>query len=359
MDKSNRIETALEGVRVGLKTFILTYILAFLIALVINLSVIEDVKNFLQGTLAEGVGFNFGLVIKATSIIMNLSVFNTSGTIQLGLLIFVLLPFVAFFVADRNDNKEEGMDIKGFSIYVVASFVYTLLLMLLSLISRGEFLGVEVDFLSLRNVIMTFVITLLIQVTIGMNYDVHRLPGIIATRWMVRLMVGFAFVIGLIGFVVFATKYTTNPILILFAVIVLVPNIAIYLMFMMMGISVEFNTELDKLLGFAQIDLSYGSIPIMLRVILMALFIVFIFISIYKMDHTKYLKGLLMFAVSFPLICLLAALCTVVDLGDVKFIGSIRFGIDYLKAFLYPFIAVIFMGVVDIAIKHFFTVLKD
>lgn len=359
MDKTNNIETGLEGLRVGLKTFILTYILAFMIALVVNLSFIEDIKNFLQGTMGDGVGFNFGLVIKATSIIMNLSVFNTSGTIQLGLLIFVILPFFAFFIADRNDNKKEGMDLKGFIIYIVASLIYTVLLMLLSLISRGDFLGVEIDFLSLRNVLMTFVITLLIQVVIGMNYDVHRLPGIIATRWMVRLLVGFAFVVGIIGFVVFALKYTTNPVLILFAVIVLVPNIAIYLMFMMMGISVEFNTELEKLMSFAQIDLSYGSVPILLRVVLMALFILFVFISIYKMDHSRYLRGMIVFALSFPAICLLAALCTVIDLGDVKFIGSIRFGIDYLQAFMYPFLAVGFMGVVDLAIKHFFTVLKD
>lgn len=334
--------------------------MAFLMALVVNMSVIDDLQDYLEGTLSKGIGFNFGVVVKTTSLIMNVSVFNTSGIIQIGLLVFAALPLFAFYLADRNDNKEEGMDQIGFIVYMVASAVFTLLLTVLSFISKGELLSVAIDFVSLRNIIMTFVITLLIQIVIGMNYDVNRLPGILATRWMVRLMLGFAVVVSTIGLIVFLTQYTTNPMLILFASILLIPNIAIYVMFMMMGgISLNFNNELEQLLSYGQIELSYGAIPIGVRIALMAVFIACIFIALYRINQKNFFKGLLVFSISFPLICLLVALCTVIDLGDVKFIGSIRFGIDYVQALVYPFIAIIGIGMFDTAIKQMFKVIKD
>lgn len=359
MEMTDKKAIGLEGLRLGLKAFIITYVLAFVISLVINLSVIETVQDYLLGTLVKGVGFNFGLVVKTTAMIMNVSVFNSSGAIKIGLLIFVALPFFAFFLADRNDNKEDGVGPLGFLVYAIASLVFSLLLLLLSLISRGEFLGVSISFVSLRNVLMTFVITFLIQVSIGMNYDIHHVPGLIATRWMVRIMLGTTLVISLVGLIFGMTRITSNPILILFAAIVMVPNIAIYLMFMMMGISVDFNNELDQLMNYGQIELSYTAIPIGLRIVLMAVFIASIFISIYKLDEEDYMKGLIGFAISYPLICLLMALCTAVNLGEVKFIGSISFGINTLQALIYPFIAIVGMGVFDLAVKQMFKVMKS
>lgn len=359
MDTTDKKSLAIEGLRVGLKAFIITYILAFVIAVVVNLSVIENIQDYLQGTLVEGVGFNFGLVIKTTALLMNISVFNSSGVIKIGLLVLVVLPFFAFYMADRSDNKESGMGFAGFIIYGIASLVFTVLLTLLSVISKGEFFDVAVDFVSLRNVFMTFIITYLIQISIGMNYDVHRLPGVIATRWMVRLVLGFAVLASIAGLVYGMTRFTTNPMLILFGLLVLVPNVAIYLMFMMMGISVDFNTELQQLMNYGEIDLSYAAIPMGVRIALMAIFIASIFISLYKMDHDIYMKSIVGFAVTFPLICLLAALCTTVNLGEVKFIGSIHFGISYLEALLYPVVAILGMAVFDLAVKQMFKVIRD
>lgn len=348
-----------EGLKLGLKAFIITYILAFVIAVVVNISIIENVQDYLLGSLVEGVGFNFGLVIKTTVLIMNVSVFNSSGAIKIGLLIFVALPFFAFFMADRTDNSREGMNLAGFMTYGIASLIYALLLMLLSLIGKGTYLGVAISFVSLRNIIMTFLITFLIQVAIGMNYDTYKLPGILATRWMVRMVFGFTIVVSIIAMVVGLIRYTTNPMLIIFAIILFVPNVAIYLMFTMMGISLDFNGELDQLFNYGQIDLAYSAIPVGIRIGLMAIFIVTIFISIYKLNEKAYVKGLIGFAIYFPLICLLAALCTSVNLGAVKFIGSVRFGIDYRQALLYPFVAIVGMGIFDLAIKRMFKVIKE
>jgi len=67
MKSFNKLMTAVEGVRVGLKAFIITYLTAFIISLVINISVIEKIQDYLQETLnAIGV-LEFGVDVKAMS----------------------------------------------------------------------------------------------------------------------------------------------------------------------------------------------------------------------------------------------------------------------------------------------------
>lgn len=345
MESYKRLMTALEGLRVGLKAFIFTYLIAFLLSLIVNLSVIEKIQDYLQGTLSAGVGFDLGLVVKSAVLIMNVSVFNSSGTIQLGLLVFGFLPFIAFFFADRNDNRKEGMDLTGAVIYVIASMVFTLLLTLVSYFTQGNLLGMAITFVSWRNAGMTFVITLLIQVAIGMNYNMNRLPGIIATRWMVRLTIGTTAIISGLGLVGLMIPYTRSISLILLAMIVLVPNLAIYLFFMMFGVGVDFNESLEKLMAFGNIDLSYSAIPVWGRLLLILLFVLFAGFSVSKIDKDNYRTGILGFTMTFSLISLLVAYCTVIDLGVVKGLMDIRLGISPIRAFLYPAVGLSLMSV--------------
>ena len=336
--------TLTEGLRVGLKAFVVAYAFAFLLSLVINLSVIESIQDYLQGTLSAGVGFDFGLLMKVAAAILNVSVFNSAGTIQLGLLIFGMLPLLAFYIADRGDNKNEGMDAVGFSIYVVASLVFSALLMLLSYLTQGDILDMAINFVSWRNGLMTFIITLLIQIAIGMNYDVHRLPGIIATRWMVRLMLITCTIISTMGLVSLMWGYTQQLSLILLGILVLVPNLAVYTFFMMFGLSIEFNESLEKLMAFGGVELSFGALPVALRLTLLLAFILFGLFAVSRIEKKRYGDGLIGFVFIFPLLSYLLASCTIIDLGIVRGLMDIRLGINLLHAWLYPFVGTLMVG---------------
>lgn len=352
-------ETLVEGVRVGLKAFIMAYVMAFVMSLVINLSIIDQIQDYLQGTLSEGIGFNFGAVVKVTSIILNASVFNHSGTIQLGLLAFGVLPLIAFFVANRNDNKTEGMDVVGFVIYGLASFTFTALLMAVAYLTRGNLLSMDIDFVSWRNAFMTFIITFLIQLTIGMNYNTHRLPGIIATRWMVRMSLVTTTLVSVIVLVSLMLPYTKNIALILLALLVLVPNLSVYTFFMMFGLSVEFNDSLQKLLAFVEVELSYGALPIGLRLVLIFAFFLFALFAISRIDRSRYGQGLIGFAITFPLLSYLLASCTIIDLGVVKGMMDVRLGINLYHAWLYPFVGIIAIGISYMLINKLFHLLRE
>lgn len=359
MKSYDKLMIAVEGVRVGLKAFIFTYLTAFILSLVINLSVIERIQDYLQGTLSAGVGFNFGLVIKMTSVIMNASVFNSSGTIQLGLLVFGALPMIAFFIADRSDNKEKGMDMVGAVIYVVASLVFTLLLTGVSFLTKGNLLGMDISFVSWRNVLMTFVITLLIQVAIGMNYNMNRLPGVVATRWMVRLTMSTTAIISAVALVGLMIPYTKSISLILLVLIVMVPNLAVYIFFMMFGVSVSFNESLEKLLAFGNVDLSYSAIPIWARLVLILIFILFALYSVMRIDRDNFKRGMVGFSLSFSLISLLVAYCTVIDLGVVKGLMDIRLGINPVQALMFPLGGTMLIGLLYMLYMHLMKVLKE
>jgi hypothetical protein len=350
---------AIEGVRVGLKAFIITYVIAFVVSLVVNISVIDRIQDYLQGTLSQGIGFNFGLVIKTTSLIMNMAVFNTSGEIQIGILSFVALPLLSFYIADRSDNEKEGMDFIGFIIYGIAGVVYMVLLSLTSFISRGNYLGVNVNFVSLRNMIMTIIIAILIQMVIGMNYDANRLPGVMATRWMIRLSLGITALIAIIAMIVGVLKFTNNVLVILLAILVLMPNLMVYILFMTMGVSVDFNNSLDKLLAFGKLNLSYDAIPIGFRIVLIIIFVAAVIFSLTKVEKSSFIKGLSGFAIVYALSCLLLAYGTRINLGVVKGLMDIGLGINLIQAFVYPFVAIMIMGLLWVAIKHMMKVLKS
>jgi len=352
-------EIGLEGIQVGLKAFIITYTTAIFIAMIMNLTVIEKIQDYLQGTLRTDVGFSFGLVIKTAVLIMNMSLFNTTGHIQIGILVLVVLPLFGFFLAGRRENMNEGMDKVGFLVYGVASTVYSIFLIMVSFIGRGELLGLNIDFVSIRNGVMTFIITFLIQMVIGINYDVNRLPGVIAVRWMVRLSLGITFILSFIGVIYFLAPYTKNPLAILAVVLLFVPNIVVYLIFTMMGVGIEVNTSFGKFLEAAHLDLSYTAIPMGMKIGLLLLFIGIMLFAMSRIKREVLIKGLIGFALLYPLINILAAYCTVINLGRVKIIGEIRFGIGYFQAFIYPLIWVVILGVLTISLRHMVHVLKE
>ncbi len=344
MKSKNGVQAALEGLRVGLKAYIIAYVTALAFALVINLSAIEKIQDYLQGTLSENVGFSFGLVIRSAAMMMNASVFNVSGTIQLGLLVFGVLPVAAFYLADRRDNLSEGLDMTSVMIYIVASVVFSVMVMGTSFFTKGELLGVDVNFVSWRNFFMTFIITLLIQVAIGLNYESSHLVGIKGIRWMLRLSLGTSGLVAGIGLGILLWLYTGHISLVLLGLLILLPNAAVYGFFMMFGVGVEFNESLQKLLAFANLDLSYTALPIGVRLVMFLLFLLFGVMGVHHLEKDRYWLALLTYATVVSLVSLLLAYTTVVDLGVVRGLMDIHFGINPLKAFLLPFAGLAVVG---------------
>lgn len=347
-----------EGIRVGLKAFIIVYVLAFILAVVVNMSVIEELNDYLQGTLSSGVGFDFGVVIKVASLIMNISVFNTSGSVQLGILIVCVLPLSAFYIANMGDNKKEGMDLIGIIIYGIASMVFTTLLSIISIMTSGSLLNINIHFFSLRNFIMTFLITLLIQVAIGMNYNINRLPGIIGTRWMLRQSLGFTTLISMAGMVYVFFKYLEGSLEYIVGLLILLPNVAVYLLFLMMGISINYNDGLRMFLVSQGLHFSYELVPIPVRIILLIVLMVFVIVSLFRINKKMSIKGMVGFTLTYPLLCVLMAYGTTVDLGKVQVVGDINFGINYAQAFLYPFIGIMIIGTLFFTVKHLMGIIK-
>lgn len=353
------LATGIEGIRVGLKAFVATYLISFIIALVVNLSVIEKLQDYLQGTLATGVGFNVNLITKTAAIIMNVAMFNSSGNIQLGILIFAVLPLIGFFIADRQGNEKEGMDFYGFLVYFVASLIFTLILGALSFLTKGDYLGMTIDFFSLKNLVMTFVISFLMQMAIGLNYNGHILPGIIATRWMLRLTILFNGGLAIFGIIYGLTKVTSNVSVIILATLVLAPNIAVYIFFTMMGISISFNEPLMKLMDYANIQVSYDTIPLSFRIVLLVIFAMFIAFSMARIEKGAFWQGVIGFAMSYPLISILVAYATRINLGVVRGMMDVQFGIDLLASYLYPLIAIVLVSILTVVIKQLINVIKE
>jgi hypothetical protein len=251
------------------------------------------------------------------------------------------------------------MDLVGFMIYGISSVVYMVLLTLTSLISRGTYLGVNVNFVSLKNMLMTIIIVMLIQMVIGMNYDTHRLPGVMATRWMIRLSLAITGVMAIAGMIFGMLKITNNILVILLGLLVFVPNLMVYILFMTMGVSVDFNNSLDKLLAFGKVNLSYDAIPIGIRLVLMVIFIGMVIYALTKVEKENFLRNLSVFALVYSLSCLLLAYGTQINLGVVKGLMDIGLGINLIQSFIYPFVAIMILGLLWVAVQRMIRVLKS
>ena len=262
MEAKTYKENILEGVRVGLIAFLICFVVILVAATVINYIYIDDVNRILNGSLSGDPRPTLGSLLLIVSLVLNLSVFNNGGvlanggSLHIGLLIFLALPIIAFMIADRRDNKKEHFNLEDVMIYCVSSVVYSVILYLFSVIAQGKVLGVEINFSSPLNFIMTLVIVLSIQVFIGLNYNKAFSPGIKKTRSLLRILLGIGLALGFIGLVVGLFKYVGDILISILTIILLLPNIAVYIMFIFMGVNVELGEDVATLQKFVNYSLS-------------------------------------------------------------------------------------------------------
>lgn len=350
----------IQGVRVGLIAFIISYGISFICSIIINFAMLERLNVLLKGALSDKVSIGFSSIVKVTSIIMNFSVFNSIENIRCGILLLAIIPFIAFFIADKKCNNKEGLDINNIVVYITSSVIFSILLSILSLATRGVILDIDINFFSLRNIFLTILVALLIQVVIGMNYNKNNITGIKAARIMTRIILGIGSVLGLILLITILSGQITGFFAKVLLILVLLPNVAIYVMFLLMGINLQISEPLLKLIDYASDDvmLTFGSLPLAVRIISIVSFFIIIGVSLFFLNKEKYLKELGIFAITFSGFTTLVAFCTTIDLGVVKVV-DVALGINMLQAFFIPFIMVGAIGFLVFLVRKAINIVKE
>lgn len=340
----------IKGVRASLVSFLICFGVAFVVSIIINIGFLEKLNVLLNGSLSEIPKGSFSNVLIITSLIINFSVFNSGtvvgngGNLHIGMLIFITLPAIAFFVADRRNNREKHFNSQDLSVYVISSLLFGFYVYGYSLITEGELLGIKINFSNPMNFLMTIVIVLTLQFFIGFNYNKSMPLGIRTSRWLLRCFLILGVVVSIVGMIFVFNRYTQNVFLLVGALILLVPNMAIYSMFMFMGASIEFGDQLQTLMSKFGIDLSFATLELPIRIGFIGCFFVIITIAIWRLGREKFLEELFLFATSFSVISLIFAYCTTMNLGFVKNLIDVQFGINYMFAFMVPFVVILLAG---------------
>jgi hypothetical protein len=264
-------------------------------------------------------------------------------------------------MANRNEEKIDRLNIDRLIVYLTSSVIFSILLSILSLGTKGVLLDVDVNFFSIKNIFITIFITLLIQVVIGMSNNINRISGVRATRIMIRLMLGFGGVIGLIILFILLNGRLGSIFGMLLMIIILLPNMAIYTLFLLMGINVRISEPLLKLINYSndKLILSFGDLPIFVRVLFILLFVVVICVSLLYLNKKKFLINLGIFVTSFSVFTTLVAIFTAINLGAVKNVVHVQFGINWLQAFLTPFIMVGVIGLIVFLVRKAISIIKE
>lgn len=340
----------IKGARVGILSFLICFFVSFVFSLVINIGFLDKLNVLLNGSLSDAPKHSISNYLVITSLFINFSVFNNGavldngGTLHIGLLFFIVLPAIAFFVADRRNNKEKHFNGQDFVVYVTSSILFGLFVYFYSWITKGELLGIKIDFTEPMNLLMTIVMALTIQYFIGFNYNKKMPVGISTSRWLLRVFIAIGFILSVLGIVLVVSKYISSIPLLIAISIVLIPNMAIYAMFMLMGASIEFGDQLQVLMENVGVDISFATLNLPIRVGLIACFFIIVLFAIWKLGKNKFLEELFLLATSFSCISLILAYCTHMNLGFIKNLLDVQFGINYFFAFMVPFVIILLAG---------------
>jgi len=350
METNTRTYSLIKGIRVGLVAFLICFAIAGIVSGVINYNFIDEINILLNGTLSESPQPSLASLLLILSTMLNLTVFNSGtalengGNMHIGLLIFIALPVIAFFIADRKSNKTMHFNFNDMIEYFGGAIVFALLLYVFSWIAKGPLLGLDINFTKFMNVVMTTFILMIVQLFIGINYNKNFNQGIDQTRHVLRIFLGVGLIVGVIGLLAVFVKFIGNAIVSVVGLILLLPNIAVYIMFTFMGTSIEFGEDLQKVMAQIGVDISFATLPFGLRIGFIIIFFGLIIYSVYKINANGFLKNLLYFALSFSTISYMLAYSTGMNLGFVKNFLDVQFGINTVFAFVAPMTIVLLAG---------------
>lgn len=338
-------EMLIKSLRVGMFAFVVSFVIALVISLVINVAFLTQVNEIVQGAIGTSDQLTLSGVMKTTSFIMNVSVFNRLDTLKFGILGFAFIPFLSFYFADRKDNKVDGLSLEHLFVYVSSGFVFASLSLLEALLSKGELVGVEINFFTVGNFFSTLVIAFLIQLVIGLNYNNHGLTGVTAARRLFWILIISGALASIIGMFILLGGYTLPFLLKCLIIIAVLPNLSVYAIFTFMGTSVTLGESIVDALALVEMDLSFNALPTWVKLIALLIFVLGIGYSLFSLNKEKYITHLVTFASSFSVVMFFAAYSTTINLGTVVVFKDVFIGIDLWKAFLIPFVTIMLIGI--------------
>ncbi len=325
-----------RGIKIGLRSFIILYSLSLLLSIVLNFTVVESVKDYLLGNMSGDVGFDFRLIVRIAVFIVNISLFHSAASMKFGFIIFIVLPFVAFSFS-IIDNRDEKLADNLF-IYFMSSVVFSLCVGATSYFVKGDILGVNIDFVSIRNIAITLVLAFVMQLVITFNRHLESLAGVYLTKVFFKYSAIFMLTVSFVAYVLLTAKYLRNIFLILVSAVVIVPNIAVYLFFSLFGITLSFSDSINKLLATANINLDIMQMPIYVRVVFGLILLILVFAAFYKRKKYIPAKSFVGFTILTWLSGFILALVTYIDLSGFSSLIDIKIYVDVISVAILPLI---------------------
>ncbi len=311
--KNKFTDNFIDGIKIGLRSFIILYALSLILSLLLNITVIEQLKDYMHGTMSGDVGFDFSLIVRIAVFIVNISLFHSAGLMKFGFIIFVLLPFISFSISIL-DNKDEGLG-DNLIIYFFSSLVFTICIGLASFFVRGDILGVEINFVSVRNIVITFFLAFIIQSIITFSRHLDSLQGVYLSKSFIKYTAGFTLIVSSVFFVLSITKYIHSFLLVVLLSIVIVPNLAVYLFFAMIGIPLEFSEHINGLLAVANVNLNVNTLPISFRILLIMVLLCLVLFAILSRKMSLTYKNIAGFTVLMSIFAFFLSVVTQIDLS--------------------------------------------
>ncbi len=341
-----------ESTRVALMVFLICFAIAFLISMTINLGAKDLLQSVTIGKMGDDGGTMIGRIVRGTLVVMNVALFNHMGQFQVGILIFAAIPVLAFFISRDRALMLEGLTLVSLVRCGMTSLFYTVLLTLLSWITQGTYLGMYLQFASLRNFFMTLIVTFLIQLLILMNYNKNAFSFVRATRMMFRMMAGAGLVLAIVDMVKLFGHFSFGILEKIGAAILLLPNMIIYKAMLLMGTGVEASETFEKaLFEMTPLTLNFSQLGTGFKVAGLVVFVIMTVVALLFLEKEEYLMHMGIFSLLFPVIMTLLMYCASIDLGEIIFVGKMYLGANWLMSFLIPFVMILVVGLTIFLIR--------
>lgn len=366
-NKTKYSEYVLLGINKALTAFLLSAVICLGIAGVINHKFYEQIVMITIGSLGEVGKASGSTILKTAGLFLGLSNFHASGKFQLGLLVLGMIPLLSFVVAGflfRTKEKEEKPEL--FSCMIIdglAATIYSVFLMISAWLTKGELFGWNVNFLSLRNFVFSIVFLLFLQFLLGINRTKRFsmfASGIAGVRSLIQVVFGFSALTGALFILYYLSPYLKTVSKMAGFVFVALPNLAVLLSFVLMGVPINLNRSLGKIGSYVNIDMSFLQIPLEIHYLLILTFMVIVLLALLGFPQKKsYWLNLLVYATGFGISMMIFAIATRIDLGFVQGALNIYFAISPLLAFGVPFVIIILEGLLLYLVRAFLNAFKD
>lgn len=357
MDMSGLKKSLINALKTSLTAFILLCFASLLIAIVFNFIGMDFLKSIVIGNLGDDGGTLWGRIVKVATLIMNLSLFVKINEVQLGIIIFSILPFGAFYLA-KNKSIKNGITMMNVIGFLTSSLVFAVLMSAFDWMTKGDFLGVQVKMVSILNFLWVLCYGFFIQFIIAINYNKQAPSYIRASRFVFRLIMGVGAVLGLIELI-----FLKAPLSILERIVMILaflPNMIAYKALMIMGNEMQMSYTVSKAYAEAgNIHISISELPIGLRVGAVCLFGILLGITIFRIDKEKFWFNNILFSFIFSSSCTFIAVMSTIQMGTIILVGDIFLGYNLVIVFLIPMITCLLIGLIIWMIRKLIEVVAE